>query len=250
MRLQDKVAIITGGAGGIGMGIATAYVKEGAKVAIVDVNKEMGEAALVELKKLTEHAIFIQADLMQHKKLYKVVEEVVETFGSLDILINNAHASRQALFEETTQEDMDLSFGTSFYPTFYLMQAALPYLKKSEGKVINFASGAGMNGDPTQLSYAAAKEAIRAMTYVAANEWGKYNINVNIISPLALTPGVKAWSEAFPENYEATLAKVPLGRLGDPENDIGRVAVFLGSADSDYMTGQTLVVDGGSVKLR
>ncbi len=113
---------------------------------------------------------------------------VTEKFGKIDILVNNAHVSRQASFIETTEELLDLSFGTGFYPTFHFfhfMQAAYPELKKAQGKVINFASGAGLDGQVTQTSYAAAKEAIRAISRVAANEWGPEGINVNLISPIA-----------------------------------------------------------------
>jgi NAD(P)-dependent dehydrogenase (short-subunit alcohol dehydrogenase family) len=130
------------------------------------------------------------------------------------------------------------------------MQAALPYLKESKGNVINFASGAGLMGQETQAVYAAAKEAIRAVSRVAANEWGRFGINVNIISPLANTPGVEAWAKAQPEYYEAVKSKIPMGRFGDVEEDIGAVAVFLASKESQYITGQTIMVDGGSVMLR
>lgn len=174
----------------------------------------------------------------------------MKKYGKLDVLVNNAHASRQALFMDTTQEMFDLSFNTGFYPTFYFMYAAYPELKKAKGKVINFASGAGMDGQLTQTSYAAAKEAIRAISRVAANEWGPEGINVNLISPIALTHGVEKWRESSPELYEAMINRIPLRRLGDPEQDIGQVAVFLASDASDYITGQTIMVDGGSIKLR
>lgn len=104
------------------------------------------------------------------------------------------------------------------------MQAALPYFKKTKGNVINFASGAGLQGHETQAAYAAAKEAIRGLSCVAANEWGRFGNNVNIISPLANSPGVQAWAKAQPEYYEAVRSKTPLGRFGDVEQDIGRVA--------------------------
>ncbi len=116
--------------------------------------------------------------------------------------------------------------------------------------MINFASGAGIDGQVNQASYAAAKEAIRAISRVAANEWAADNINVNLISPLALTEGVEAYIAANPGIEEALLSRTPLHRFGDPESDIGRVAVFLASADASYITGQTLMVDGGSIKLR
>lgn len=249
-KLQDKVAIITGGAGGIGSGMAKAMVKEGATVVIVDVNAETGQAMEKELQEISPKSMFLQANLMDRANLGTIVETVVEKYGKLNILVNNAHASKQKPFEETTQEDLDLSFGTGFYPTFYLMQAAFPYLKESKGNVINFASGAGLDGHATQAAYAAAKEAIRAISRVAANEWGQYGINVNVISPVADSPGVREWAKAQPEYYEAVKNKIPLGRFGDVEHDIGPIAVFLASEDSKYMTGQTLMADGGSIMLR
>lgn len=250
MRLKDKVTIITGGAGGIGRGMAMAYVKEGAKVAIVDLDKEAGEKVLKELQKYSPDSLFIQQDLTDRDKLSDIVEQVADKYGKIDILINNAHASKMASIEETTQADLDFSFNTGFYPTFYLMQAALPYLKETKGKIINFSSGAGINGHTNQGTYAAAKEAIRGISRVAANEFGPFGINVNIISPIAKSEGIMKWAEESPEYYENTLSGIPMGRLGDVEEDIGRTAVFLGSEDSDYITGQTIMVDGGSIKLR
>src|SRR5699024_11010139 len=160
-KLKDKIAIITGGASGIGKGIATAFVKAGATVAIVDLNEEVGNTTIKELQTHQPNSIVIQATLAEHDQLTGIVQQVTDKFSKLDILVNNAHASRMNAFEQTTKADLDLSFNTGFYPTFYLMQAALPYLKESEGKIINFASGAGINGDANQASYAAAKEAIR-----------------------------------------------------------------------------------------
>lgn len=250
MRLKDKAVIITGGAGGIGSGMARAMTKEGAKVAIVDLNEEEGNAVAAELQEISPDSIFIKADLTERERLHEIVDTVVEKYGKLDVLINNAHASRQVNFEDTTQKDMDFSFNTGFYPTFYLMQSAFPHLKESKGSVINFASGAGLEGQKTQTAYAAAKEAIRAISKVAANEWGEYGINVNIISPIAMTPGVEAWSKEHPETFEAIVSKVPMKRWGDPEKDIGPIAVFLASDDSNYMTGQTLMADGGSIQIR
>ncbi|WJY28390.1 MULTISPECIES: SDR family NAD(P)-dependent oxidoreductase [Sporosarcina] len=249
-RLEGKVAIITGGAGGIGSGMAKAYVKEGAVVAIVDLNPETGKAMEKELQAVQPDSMFIQADLTDRAKLKDIIKEVTDRYGRLDILINNAHASRQALIEDVKQEDLDFSFNTGFYPTFYLMQAALPFLKKSKGTIINFSSGAGINGDVMQSTYAAAKEAIRAITRVAANEWGQYGINVNLISPIANSPGIQQWKKDQPDAYDKMINNIPMRRLGELEGDIGRVAVFLGSEDASYITGQTIMVDGGATKLR
>lgn len=249
-KLAGKVALITGGAGGIGKGMATAFVKEGAAVVIVDLNEELGLQTIKELQEYEPNSIFIKADLTDREKLAGIVEQAVEKLGRLDILVNNAHASTNKPFEQITQEDLDLSFNTGFYPTFFLMQAALPHLKETKGKIINFASGAGINGNENQAAYAAAKEAIRAITRVAANEFGPYGINVNLISPIANSPGIQQWAKERPEDYQEMLSRIPLRRLGELESDIGRVAVFLASEDSDYITGQTIMVDGGAVKLR
>ncbi|WP_397536625.1 SDR family NAD(P)-dependent oxidoreductase [Rummeliibacillus pycnus] len=249
-KLDGKVVIITGGAGGIGSGMAKAMVKEGAIVTIVDLNEETGKAMEKELQQHSPQSMFLQANLMDRDNLPNIIKTVVDKYGKLNILVNNAHASKQKTIEETTQADLDLSFGTGFYPTFYLMQAALPYLKQTKGNIINFASGAGLEGHETQGAYAAAKEAIRGISRVAANEWGRFGINVNLISPIANSPGVQAWAKAQPEYYEDVKSKIPMGRFGDVEEDIGRVAVFLASEDSQYITGQTIMTDGGSIMLR
>lgn len=224
-------------------------MKEGAIVTIVDLNEETGKAMEQELQQISPKSMFLQANLMEREDLPKIIDTVVAKYGKLDILVNNAHASKQATIEDTTQADLDLSFNTGFYPTFYLMQAALPHLKETKGNMINFASGAGLAGHDTQGAYAAAKGAIRGLSRVAANEWGRFGINANLISPIANSPGVQAWAKAQPEYYEAVKNKIPMGRFGDVEQDIGRVAVFLASEDSQYITGQTLMVDGGSIML-
>ena len=247
MRLSGKTAIVTGGVGGIGRGITRAYVKEGASVLAVDINDEAG-AALVD--ELGDSVRFLNADISVEANAERIVAAAVDAFGGVDVLVNNAHASRQAPLLETTQDDLDLSFNTGFYPTFWLMNAAHSQLSERGGTVINFASGAGINGLPTQGAYAAAKEAIRAISRVAANEWARDGINVNVISPLALTEGVESYIEGTPGIEKKLLAGTPMRRFGDPEADIGRVAVFLASDDASYMTGQTLMVDGGSTMLR
>ena len=193
--VQDKSVIITGGAGGIGLGMATAFVKAGAKVLIVDVN----DFALTQAKKDLDSFGTIEtlkADISVVTTDPEIIKTAISKFGGLDALINNAHASKQIPFT-----DLALSFNTGFYPTWHLMQFAHPYLKDSKGCVINFASGAGINGQPTQAAYAAAKEAIRGLSRVVANEWASDGIRVNIISPIAEAEGVKQWRKTAPEQY-------------------------------------------------
>src|SRR5699024_3500227 len=141
--------------------------------------EQAGHEKKKDLQKQQANSMFIQAKLAQHIKSKISEENVIEEYGKLHIHVNNAHASKMASIEQTKKEHLELAFYTVVYPTFYLMQAALPYLKESKGNIINFASGAGISGHANQASYAAAKEAIRAVTRVAANEFGPFGINVN-----------------------------------------------------------------------
>lgn len=246
--VQGKSVIITGGAGGIGFGMATAFVKAGAQVLIVDINAEhLAQAAetLAPLGTIETLAVDI-ADAENDKQ---IIATALAKFGKLDVLINNAHASKQKPFDQLTDDDFALSFNTSFEPTRHLMLLAHDALKATQGCVINFASGAGIRGQQTQAAYAAAKEAIRGLTRVVAHEWASDGIRLNIISPIAETAGVKQWHQAAPEQYAQLVNSIPLHRLGDPEHDIGAVALFLASSASAYMTGQTLMVDGGDIQL-
>lgn len=152
-------------------------------------------------------------------------------------------------FLNITDDDLNLSFSTGFYATFYLCQMVIPYLKKTHGNIINFGSGAAIKGDKNQGSYVVAKEAIRGLTRVIANEFGTVGINANIISPIAYSEGVDKWRKENPDYYNKVVEGIPLKKFGDVEKDIGPAAVFLGSDDSKYITGQTIMVDGGSIKL-
>ncbi|WP_029145990.1 SDR family NAD(P)-dependent oxidoreductase [Microbacterium luticocti] len=249
MTLTDKGAIVTGGAGGIGQGIVRHFLKQGAKVLVVDIVDQAAGDELVTGFEPADNVRYLQSDISVAENAPVIVAAAVDAFGKLDILVNNAHASRQAPITETTQEMWDLSLGSGMYATFHLMQAAYPELKKTKGAIVNFASGAGLAGLPNQVTYAAAKEAIRAITRVAAHEWAADGIRANLVAPVALTPGIQQWAQAFPTEYEQVVKGVPLGRLGDPENDIAPAVAFLAGDESRYITGQTLMTDGGSIML-
>lgn len=248
-RLDNKIAIVTGGAGGIGSGIVRSYVKENAKVVIADIAEEKGQALSQELNNQGYDTLFIKTDLSNKASLQTCVDRTIQTYGQIDILVNNAHASRMSSFLNITEDDLNLSFNTGFYATFYLCQMVIPHLKETQGNIINFGSGAAVKGDKNQGSYVVAKEAIRGVTRVIANEFGEFGINANIISPIAYSEGVDQWRKDNPEYYNQVVQGIPLQRFGDVEKDIGPVAVFLGSKDSQYITGQTVMVDGGSIKL-
>ncbi|MBE3001256.1 SDR family oxidoreductase [Nocardiopsis sp. HNM0947] len=246
MQLEGQIVIVTGGAAGIGGAVSRVLARRGAKVVAVDVDAEAG--AELEAEHGSDVA-FIQADVGLQESAELAVRTAVERFGALTGLVNNAHASRQAPFLELTQEMWDLSFSTGFIATRNFMLAAHPHLSGSGGSIVNFGSGAGISGQPTQAAYAAAKEAIRGLSRVVANEWAGDGIRVNVVSPMAKTEGVEAWSKAYPELYQESLKGVPLGRFGDPETDVAPIVAFLLSDDSKYMTGQTLMADGGRIKM-
>jgi len=248
-RLDNKIAIVTGGAGGIGSGIVRAYVKENAKVVIADIAEEKGQALSQELNNQGYDTFFIKTDLSNKASLQACVDRTIQTYGQIDILVNNAHASRMNSFLNITEDDLNLSFNTGFYATFYLCQMVIPYLKETQGNIINFGSGAAVKGDKNQGAYVVAKEAIRGITRVIANEFGAFGINANVISPIAYSEGVDQWRKDNQEYYNQVVQGIPLQKFGDVEKDIGPVAVFLGSKDAQYITGQTVMVDGGSIKL-
>ena len=190
-----KTAIITGGgkAKSIGYGIATAYAKEGANLVLTGRNEQKLIDAKEELEKLYGVKVLdVQADVNSNpeseQSVKNVVAKAVKEFGRIDVLINNAQASASGVtLADHTTEQFNLAMYSGLYAAFYYMKACYPYLAKSKGSVINFASGAGLFGNAGQASYAAAKEGIRGLSRVAATEWGKDGINVNIVCPLAFT---------------------------------------------------------------
>lgn len=246
-NLKGQVIIVTGGASGIGGAITTVLTQRGASVIAVDINEEAGQQKVLENP---TQIVFLNGDVSKESVAIEAVKLAFSTFGKLTGLVNNAHASRQKPLIELTAEDWSLSFETGFNATLNFMKAAYPELKKSKGSVVNFGSGAALNGQSGQASYAAAKEAIRGLSRVAATEWGKDNIRVNVVCPLALTEGVEKWKESSPEQYDQIAAHIPLSHFGDPKKDIAPIVAFLLSDDSQYMTGQTLMADGGDIKLR
>jgi len=258
--LKGKTALITGAGyavlsdgkcGSIGYGIATAYAKEGANLVITGRNVEKLDKAVKELTdKYGIEVLALKADVNSGADNKAVVSEVVEKtvkkFGHIDVLINNAQASASGVtLADHTTEQFDLAIYSGLYATFYYMQACYPYLKESKGTVINFASGAGLFGNFGQCAYAAAKEGIRGLSRVAATEWGKDGINVNVICPLAWTAQLENFQKAYPDAFKANVKMPPMGHYGDSELEIGRVCVQLANPDFKYLTGETLTLEGG-----
>lgn len=252
LRLEGRVAIVTGAGQGVGRGITLAFAREGAHCVVADFNEETGKAVVGEVEALGAKASFVKCDVTKREDVEATVAHAVETFGAIDILVNNA---QRAPYQPTslldhTDEIVDLCFETGFRGTFYFMQAAYPHLKKSHGKIINIGSASGLEGSRGMGAYGAAKEAIRSLSKTAAREWGRDGINVNVLCPLANSPGVATLMESDPQFEARVTASQPIGRIGDCVDDIGPVAVFLASDDSRFVTGHTLPADGGSYMIR
>lgn len=247
MRMQGKTVIITGGGRGIGLGIAKAFAKEGGNIAITGLDSESLVDAARELKGLGVFVLPVVADGADETAVAAGIKQVMDRFGRIDVVINNAQASRSGiLLVDHTTADFDLAVHSGLYAAFYYMRATFPYLKETRGCVINLASGAGLFGKPGQSSYAAAKEGIRGLSRVAATEWGEFGIRCNVVCPLVLTAQLEAWRQEYPDLFNATIKGIPLGRFGDAEQDIGRTCVFLASEDAAYISGETITLQGGS----
>lgn len=247
-RLNGNVTIITGGGKGIGYGLAEAFAEEGSNLVITG----RTEARLIKAKHELEDRYGIEvlpivADGADEEAIKSVVSQTVEKFGKINTLVNNAQVSKSGLsLVDHTREDFDLAIYSGLYATFFYMKECFPYLEKTRGSVINFASGAGLFGKLGQASYAAAKEGIRGLSRVAASEWGPYEVRVNVVCPLAMTESLQQWKAEYPELYEKTIHGIPLGHFADPKDDIGRVCVFLASEDAHFVTGETITLQGGS----
>lgn len=258
--LKGKTAIITGGGyavlsdgrcGSIGYGIATAYAKEGANLVITGRNEQKLAKAKEELEKnfgiqVLTVAADITAGTDNEATTKMVVEAAIKEFGRIDVLINNAQASASGVtIQDHTTEQFDIAIYSGLYAAFYYMKACYPYLKETQGSIINFASGAGLFGNFGQCAYAAAKEGIRGLSRVAATEWAKDGINTNIICPLTWTSQLEQFEKAYPDAFKANVKTPPAGHFGDPEKEIGRVCVQLASPDFKYMNGETITLEGG-----
>ncbi|MDY6999783.1 MAG: SDR family NAD(P)-dependent oxidoreductase [Actinomycetota bacterium] len=250
--LQDRVVIVTGAARGVGKGIAEAVTARGAAALLVDSDEQLLAETTGQLRSAGARVVPLAVDLRGADSARHIVDTAVHELGTVHGLVNNAIATNEPKrFLEITRADYDLVFDVGPRATFELMQAVHPVLAgNGGGSIVNLGSGSGTFGKSKFGAYAGAKEAIRGISKVAALEWGRDNIRVNVVCPFAESDGIRLWREMAPEAYERSVRGVPMGRLGDVGTDIGPVIAFLLSDDASFVTAQTIMVDGGAAGFR
>jgi NAD(P)-dependent dehydrogenase (short-subunit alcohol dehydrogenase family) len=242
-----KTVVITGAGGSLGRALTAVFARDGYAIAGVDIDKGALDrfSGAAEAEKAPH--LPVACDLRDWRQIEKAVAAIVDRFGRIDVIINNATARTNPNFkpiEDNTDEEVDAVFGVGPRAALGLMRTALPQLKESKGLVINIGSGAGLAGREGLASYSMAKAALHALTYVSAKEWGPHGVRVNGILPFMLTEKLDSLLKADP-NLIKTVAPA-LGRIGHPEKDVAGVALFLASPAAAYITGQNISVDGGN----
>lgn len=246
--LEGKVALITGGGGGIGRGIARRFIKDGAKVVIAEISDDFGNSTLKELtEELGGDARYINVDVREKEQVEGVVASTIDAFGGIDILVNNAFSLTQNIgLEEKTDDMLESTMKSGVWANWWAMRASLESMKsRGGGKIVNFYSIDAQVAAWNHADYNITKSAILGLTKSAAMEWGRFNINVNAIAPAAMG---NVFHKLASENQgfaEMAASRKPLCRNGDPEKDIAPVVAFLCSSMSNYVTGELINVDGG-----
>jgi NAD(P)-dependent dehydrogenase (short-subunit alcohol dehydrogenase family) len=249
-RLAGKVAIVTGAGQGIGEAIAVGFASVGAKLVITGRTQEKLDLVAGRIKANGGDVIAIEALAGERRHAEATVDAALSKWGRVDVLVNNAHTFTDHLPIEDLrmEENCLIDMQSAFIGSLQLMQLCFPHMRDAGGgSIINMGSSYGIRCEPGFLAYAASKEAIRVLTRTAAKEWGKHKIRVNTILPSALSPKA-IWYLETSGTYEQELAKVAMGKFGAPD-DIVPSAIFLAGNDSDFVTGQTLGVEGGATML-
>ena len=249
--LKGKVALVTGGGQGVGLGIVRALSAAGASVVLAGRTLEKVEKAAAAIAAEGGNASAVACNVKDSGDLAAAVDHAVKAFGGLDILVNNAQEVPLGRLEDVTDEAFLAGFESGPLATFRLMKLAHPHLvARGGGTIINLASSAGVRWDMAGFgAYGAIKQAIRALTRAGAAEWGRQGVRVLTIAPHAESPGLKWWVENNPEEAEAFFRTIPLGRIGQLEQDIGRAVVALCGSDLAYLTGATIPLDGGQANF-
>lgn len=251
MRLRNRVAIVTGAGQGIGRGIALVFAREGARVVIGEIKEHRARRTADEIVAAGGDAFAVATDVADRDEVVRLVDETVERYGTVDILVNNAQSMHaRAPIADLTADQVDVFLLSGLKGTLWAMQAVYPIMReKGYGRIINFVSSAGIKGEPGLADYNATKEGVRALTKTAAREWGVDGITVNCIAPGAASKRGLDFAQRDPDEFARRNADKAIPRLGDPETDIAPVALFLAGEESRFVTGQTIFADGGDCLL-
>ena len=246
MRLEGKVAIISGGARGMGAAEAKLFAREGAKVIICDVLEDEGRQTEAEINEVGGDAVFVKLDVTSQDEWENAVNTAIERFGKLDILVNNAGIIVQSTIEDMTVELWDKVMDVNAKGVFLGTKTAIPHMKEAGGgSIVNISSISGIVGqDNVNAGYNASKGAVRIFTKAAAVQYAKENIRVNSIHPGPIATPMTAEGRADPERVALTAERTPLGRYGEPA-EVANAVLFLASDEASYVTGSEIVVDGG-----
>ncbi len=244
--LKHKTALITGGGQGVGQGIALALAKQGVNIVVTGRTLEKCEASAELLRARGVKALALRCDVKSVQDLQNSVDATLAEFGRLDILVNNAQEVARGPLLSISDEAFQGNFDSGPLATFRLMKMAYPHLKETKGHVINLCSSVMKRWDVgTYGVYAAVKAATQQLTRAAANEWGKDGIRVNAIMPHAKSPALAGWIDANPVEAEHFQASIPMGYVGECEDDIGAFVAVMCSDAGRYLSGQTIALDGG-----
>ncbi len=247
MRLKDKVVLITGGARGIGKSIALLFAQEGAHIAVGDVNVQEAEKTAQEIEGMGRKSLGILLDVTDYAKVEESINKILDKFGRIDILVNNAGITKDNLILRMSQVEWDAVINVNLKGTFNCIKAvSKPMIKQRAGKIVNIASIIGVIGNAGQANYSASKAGIIALTKTTAREFASRNITANAVAPGFIQTEMTA--KLPQELKDKMLTNIPLGKLGSPE-DVANACLFLASREADYITGQTLIVDGGMVMV-
>lgn len=248
-KRNGKVAIVTGAGQGIGRGIALALAADGFTIGAVGRTKGTLDDTVTTITDRGGHAVAVVADVKDNAQVEAAVEQVVSSAGPPAALVNGAHEFAFGPLCDTDPDDLQAGWQSGPLGALRMMRACHHHLAGG-GSIVNIGSSAALAPPAGVGGYAAVKSALHALSRAAANEWAPDGIRVNLVLPVALTPPMEAAFAANPGMQEHMTATIPLGRIGDPETDIGRAVAFLCSADARYITGATLTVDGGEAHLR